>query len=190
MENKTLSLGDRYAEITVFAVTVIALLIGWMYKSGVENRSVPFEAKGVSAALPAGWMQSEGKDGDLVRVTDMNSGEFSTTYKIRYAEVPKDAAYDQFASAETRGLGQKLIAFRVLSQQQVMVNGAEAFEIKYAFVDSHPNASRQELPVVVLAVEYIFLKDGKAVTATYWASQSEYDAGLNLFQRFLTSIKY
>jgi hypothetical protein len=190
MENKPVSLGDRYAEIAVFAVTIIALLIGWMYKSSVENRSVPFEAKGVSAALPAGWMQATGKDGDLVRVTDMNSGEFSTTYKVRYAEVSKDVTHDQFASADVRTLAQDLIAFRVLSQQRVTVNGREAFEIQYVFVESNPNVVRQDLPVVVRGLEYIFIKDGKAVTVTYWASQAEYDASLGLFQRFLTSIKY
>jgi len=190
MENKTVSLGDRYAEITVFAITVIALVIGWFYKASVENRSVPFTSGSVSVALPVGWLKSEGKDGDLVRVTDMNSSGFATTYKVRYAKVAKDAAYDQFASADTRSLSQNLIAFRVLSQQLVKVNGQDAFEIKYAFVESNPNAARQDLPVVVRGLEYIFIKDGKAVTVTYWASESEYDAGVNLFQRFLTSVAY
>ncbi len=190
MENKTVSLGDRYAEIAVLALTIIALFIGWMYKSSVENRSVPFTSGSVSAALPAGWLQSEGKDGDLVRVTDMTSSGFATTYKVRYAEVSKDVTYDQFASADIRSLGQNLTAFRVLSQQQVTVNGKEAFEVKYAFVESNPNAARQELPVVVRGLEYVFIKDGKAVTVTYWASQSEYESDLNLFTRFLTSVKY
>jgi hypothetical protein len=190
MQTKNPSLGDRFAEITVVVVTVIALLVGWMFKSSVENRSVPFTSGAVSAALPTGWLESEGKDGDLVRVTDMSSSGFATTYKVKYAEVSKDVTYDQFASAETRGLGQNLIAFRVLNQQQVTVNGKEAFEISYVFVESNPNAARQELPVVVRGLEYIFIKDGKAVTVTYWASQSEYDAGLNLFKRFLTSVKY
>jgi hypothetical protein len=190
MENKNISLGDRYAEITVVALTAIALLVGWMFKSSVESRSVPFTSGAVSAVLPAGWLQSEGKDGDLVRVTDRTSSGFATTYKIRYAEVSKDVTYDQFASADTRSLGQNLIAFRVLSQQQATVNGQDAFELKYVFVESDPNAARQELPVVVQGLEYIFIKDGKAVAITYWASQAEYDAGLNLFQGFLTSIKY
>ena len=64
MQTKNLSLGDRFAEITVVVVTVIALLAGWMIKSSVENRSVPFNSGAVSAALPAGWLQSEGMDGD------------------------------------------------------------------------------------------------------------------------------
>ena len=66
MQTKNLSLGDRFAEITVVVVTIIALLAGWMFKSSVENRSVPFTSGAVSAALPSGWLQSEGMDGDLV----------------------------------------------------------------------------------------------------------------------------
>ena len=39
MENQKVSLGDRYAEITVVILTVIALIAGWFYKSSVENSS-------------------------------------------------------------------------------------------------------------------------------------------------------
>ena len=43
------SLGDRYAEISVILVTLLALALGWALKSAVEARSVPFEAAGIRA---------------------------------------------------------------------------------------------------------------------------------------------
>jgi hypothetical protein len=184
------SLGDRYAEITVVAVTVIALLIGWFYKSGVESRSVAFESGGVSAALPSAWIKSESQGNDLVTVTDQSSSGFPTTYSLRKSKVSNDVTYSLFASAETRSLSQDLIAFRVLSQQKVIVNGVNGFEIKYVFVESDPNAARQTLPAIVLGLEYIFLKDGQAVVVNYRADQAEYEAGLGLFHRFLSSVKY
>ena len=52
MVNRNISLGDRYAEISVVVVTVIALLVGWFYKSGVENRSISFNSGGITAAVP------------------------------------------------------------------------------------------------------------------------------------------
>ena len=187
---KTVSLGDRYAEITVVIVTVIALLAGWYYKTSVETRSVAFESGFISASLPAGWLKSETQGGDLVTVKDFTSSGFPTTFSIRQSQVSKDVTYNLFASAETRTLSQDLIAFRVLSQQKVIVNGAEAFEIKYVFVDSDPNAARQDLPAIVKGLEYIFIKDGQAVVVTYQADQADYEAGLGLFRRFLSSVKY
>ena len=58
MENKKISLGDRYAEITVIIVTIIALLAGWCYKSSVENSSIPFNVEGITAHARKGWLQS------------------------------------------------------------------------------------------------------------------------------------
>lgn len=186
----TISLGDRYAEISVFAVTVIALLAGWFYKTGVENRSVAFELGNVSAALPMGWLRSEGEGANVVSVTDQTSAGFPTTYLLKHSEVTDDVTYALFAAAETRSLGEDLIAFRVLSQQQVLVNGRGAFEIKYVFVESDPNVTRQEWPAVVQGVEYIFLNAGQAVVVTYEAEKTEYEPGLAHFRRFLSSVKY
>ena len=41
----------------LMAVTVLALLLGWALKSAVEARAVPFEAAGIAAEVPAGWLR-------------------------------------------------------------------------------------------------------------------------------------
>ena len=183
------SLGDRYAEITVVVVTVIALLTGWFYKSSVENRSVAFESDGVSAAVPDGWLQSQA-DGDIIRATDRASASFPTTYAISKLAVATEVTPVQAASFQTTDRSQQLTGFRVLDQQTVLVNGQEAYQVSYVFVDYNPNAIQADIPSVVRGVDYIFVKNGQAITVSYWADEHEYEVGLNLFNRFLSSVKF
>lgn len=183
------SLGDRYAEITVVTVTVIALLAGWFYKSGVESRSVAFESDGVSAAVPDGWIQSQA-EGDLIRATDRTSTGFATSYTISKLAVAADVTPVQAASFRTSDRSQQLTGFRVLDQQAVSVYGQEAYQVSYVFVESDPNLTRADIPSVVQGVDYTFVKDGQAITVSYWADEHEFEAGLNLFNRFLSSVKF
>jgi hypothetical protein len=190
MENKTLSLGDRYAEIAVFAITVIALVVGWFYKSGVENRSVPFEAKGISAQAPQGWLQAKVKGDEILRVTDTSSGGFGTTYVLRNIPVAADATASQVASRLILEHGQNFTAFRVLEQREVKIYGRNAYEVIYVFVESNPDLTYNQMPSIVRGVDYIFIKDKFAVTASFWAGEKNYDLDLGRFQRFVQSINY
>jgi hypothetical protein len=183
------SLGDRYAEITVVIVTAIALLAGWFYKSSVESRTVAFESDGVSAALPDGWLQSQA-EGSLIRATDRTSTGFATTYAISKLAIAADATPAQAASFQTLDRSQQLTGFRVLDQQTVLVNGQEAYQVSYVFVESDPNLIHADIPSVVLGMDYTFVKDGQAITVSYWSDEQEFEAGLNLFNRFLSSVKF
>jgi hypothetical protein len=190
MENKTLSLGDRYAELTVLALTVIALLIGWIYKSGVENRSVPFQAKGISAQAPQGWLQAKVTGDEILHTTDMSSSGFGTTYVLRKLPIAKDASPAQVANILVLEYSQTFTAFRVLEQREVTVYGRNAYEVTYVFVDTNPNMNFNHLPSIVRGADYIFINGETAVTASFRADQNNYELDLGRFQRFVQSIKY
>ena len=189
MANKTLSLGDRFAEVTVIAVAALALFAGWMFKSSVESRSVAFEAEGISAQAPSGWKQSQSGN-ELLRVTDLASSGFNTTYILYKKAFAADSTLESAASLWNLNRAQELTAHRVLSQQKVAVNGVEAYQIVYAYVESNPNMTHNELPSVVRGEDFIFMKDGQAVIVSYWAAADQYEVGLGAFHRFLTSVKY
>ncbi len=86
--------------------------------------------------------------------------------------------------------GQDLAAFRVLNQQAVTVDGREAYQVEYAYVESDPNVARADLPVVVRGLDTIFIDGEKAIIASYRASEAGYEGGLAAFYRFLHSIKF
>ena len=190
MENKNISLGDRYAEITVIIVTIIALLAGWFYKSGVENSSIPFNMEGITAQAPKGWVQSEPSGDELLRATDRSSNGFSTTYTLRKIPLAADASASQVSSLLTLKYGQDLLAFRLLDQQAVTVFNKTAYELSYVFVESNPNLTHKNIPSVVRGADYIFVNGNYAVVVSFWADEKNYDLDLNRFHLFLESVNY
>ncbi len=190
MTTSKLSLGDRYADIAVIVITLLALLAGWSYMGSVESRTLPFEGGGIRAAVPAGWIQSEPGGEILVQVRERASSGFQTEYTIAQQPLTVVGGINDVVSMLTIQYGQALTAFRVLNQQAVTVGGREAYEIEYAYVESDPNVSHADLPVVVRALDYIFLNGEKAVIVTYRASDAEYQGGLSAFLRFIHSIQY
>src|SRR5512138_2622706 len=119
----TASLGDRFAEITVVAITILALLIGWSLQSSVENRAFHFEAEGISAQAPTGWLQAETQGDEVLHITDLASSGFGTTYIVRKVPVASGSQASDVVTLLTLEHGQKLTAFRVLNQHEVTVYG-------------------------------------------------------------------
>jgi hypothetical protein len=190
LPSKTNSGSQKFADWAVTAVTIIALLVGWFYKNSVVNRSLPFTSAGITARTPSGWMVTSAQGNEILHVTDPLSTGFGTTYTLENIPVASDATMDQVASMLTLQRGQALTAFRILGQESVIVYNQEAYEIKYVYVESNPNLTHNEIPNIVMGLDYIFLKGDHAVVATYWAEEKAFDSDLGRFHQFLSSLKY
>jgi hypothetical protein len=188
--SKTLSLGDRFSDLVVIILTVVALLAGWVYKSSVENRSIAFKNGGLSAQTPQGWLTVEPGGNEILHVTDLSSSGFGTTYIVESFLIEKESTFAQAASLLTLDRGQKLTAYRVLDQKQVTVSGMQAYEISYVYVESNPNLTHNVYPNIVLGKDIIFLNGDHALVATYWAEKQSYENDLGRFQKFLGSLKF
>jgi hypothetical protein len=184
------SLGDRFADWAVVIVTVLALLLGWLFMDSVQSRTLPFDADGVKADIPAGWMQSEPQGDVLVQARQRASAGYQTTYIISKQLLNANGGQNEAVSLLTLKNGQELTAYRVLDQRVVTLDGREAYEVSYAYVEANPNVTHADLPVVVRGVDYIFFTGEGALIVTYRASESEYEGGLAGFHRFLGSIRY
>jgi hypothetical protein len=191
MDNKQGSLGDRFAEITVVLVTLIALTAGWFFKSSVENASVPFEAQGITAEAPKGWLQS-GAEGDiLLRSVDINSSGFGATYTIRQIAITSEATASEVASLLTLEHAQNLTAFRMLDQQEAKdSNGRDAYMINYVFVESNPDVTHADIPSVVRGKDLVYLNGDRAIVVSFQADENNYDLDLGRFYIFLESIQF
>lgn len=191
MDNKKGSLGDRFAEVTVVLVTLVALTAGWFFKSSVENASVPFEAEGITAEAPKGWLQA-GAEGDiLMRTVDINSSGFGAMYTIRQIAITSEATTSEVASLLTLEHAQNLTAFRMLDQQEVKdSNGRNAYIINYVFVESNPDVTHAEIPSVVRGKDIVYLNGERAVVVSFQADENNYDLDLGRFYIFLESIQF
>jgi hypothetical protein len=184
------SWGDRYAEISVILLTIIALALGWWLKTSVENRGLAFSNAGISAETPSGWLVSKASGEEVLHVTDRTSRGFGTTYTIEKKAVAADADIGQITGLLTLERGNNLTAYRVLKQQEVTVAGQQGAEIEYVYVESAANLTHAVLPAVVHGLDYVFVQNGKAVIVGYRADQSAYETDLGRFLRFLLSVKF
>ena len=191
MDNKQGSLGDRFAEITVVLVTLVALTAGWFFKSSVENAAVPFEAEGITAKAPKGWLQA-GAEGDiLLRTVDINSNGFGATYIVRQIAITSDATASEVASLLTLEHAQNLTAFRMLDQQEAKdINGRDAYMINYVFVESNPDVTHADIPSVVRGKDLVYLNGDRAIVVSFQADENNYDLDLGRFYIFLESIQF
>jgi hypothetical protein len=188
--NQLVSLGDRFSELAVIVVTVVALVLGTLLKTSVENRSLPFQGGGISAQTPAGWIVETPAANEVLRVSDRTTTGFGTTYIVEEEAVPSDSSAAQFAGLLTLRRGTDLTAYRVLDQQDVLVGGRQAVQIEYVFVASAANLAHAVLPSVVHGLDYVFVENGKAVIVTVNADQSLFEASRGRFNRFLVSVQF
>jgi hypothetical protein len=184
------SLGDRFAELSVILLTLVALALGWLLMSGVENRSQAFTSGNITAQTPAGWLALNPGGNEILHITDRTASGFGTTYLIQEEAVPTDAQAGQIVGLLTLERGNSLTSYRVLHQQEVLVQGRKAIQINYVYVESAANLTHAVIPAVVRGLDYVFVNGGKAVIVTYRADQSVYDTDLGRFYRFLVSVKY
>ncbi|MGZ6347291.1 MAG: hypothetical protein ACXWNC_06965 [Anaerolineales bacterium] len=190
LPSKTESTLHRLSDWAVIFVTLIAVLAGWLIKTGVQNRSVSFASSGISAQTPEGWLSSKVQGNEILHVTDPLSTGFGTTYTIENIPVATDITVDQVVSSLTLQRGQSMNSFRVLKQQAVTIAGRVAYEISYVYVESNPNLTHNEIPNIVQGLDYVFLNGDHAIVATFWADENEYASDLARFQLFLSSLKF
>lgn len=189
MSKRKISLGDQYAEISVIIVTIIALAVGWFYKSSIENASLPFEAQGITAETPKGWLQKS-SDNELLHTVDINSKGFGATYVIHTVAITSEATASEVATIVALDHAQDLLAFRVLDQRAVKVYGRDAFEISYVFVESNPDLTHHDIPSVVRGVDYVFLSGERAVVVSFQADEKNFEIDFGRFERFLQSLSF
>jgi hypothetical protein len=140
--------------------------------------------------MPAGWLSLNPSGNEVLHVTDRTVSAFGTTYLIQVETVPADAQPGQIVGLLTLERGNSLTAYRVLNQQEVLVQGRKAIQIDYVYVESAANLNHAVIPVVVHGLDYVFVNGGKVVIVTYRADQSVFDTDMARFTRFLVSVQY
>ena len=190
MNTNKVSLGDRYAEAAVVVVTILALLAGFLLKDNVTSRSLPFELAGIQAAAPAGWIQSAPEGDVILKVRERNTLAYQTNYAISNVLLSADSGQLEVVSLTNLQNAQTLNSFRVLDERTVTIGGREAYEVHYVFVESNPNVTHADLPVIVLGVDYYFNTADGAVVVSYRAAQANFENGLARFHLFLESVQF
>jgi hypothetical protein len=165
----------------VVAVTVLALLAGWVVRGAVENRSRLVEEGGVTAAVPAGWMVQEGFD--ELRLVTWNAPVPEERYSV--SVLPDAGAPIDAAAERNRQRAQLLGTYRLLEEMPVAIDGRESYRVSFAYVPT----GRPGLPTVVEGVDYYFQQDGAVTVMSLEAPEDRFARVLPRFLRFLASVE-
>lgn len=175
---------DRLSALIVGIVTLVALFLGGILKSSVENRSQLVERKGISASLPTSWVVEEGA-GNLVFVS-WDPFVPDVRYSISLETSGGAQSLAESAAQRSAILGKVLESFRVLDETPIIRRGREGYKVTYAFIDTNEPG----LPVVLQGVDYYFPIEGGAIIISLQAHERQYDEALLRFESFLDSVSY
>jgi len=175
---------DRRSVLAVTALTFLALLLGAVLKSSVENRSQRIERKGVTASVPANWVVEDGA-GDLIFaswdpfVPDIRYTVFLITNRGSHP-------LTEVSLERNLALGKGLEGFKVLEETPIIRRGREGYKVTYAFIDTN----QPGIPLVLQGVDYYFPAEGNAIIISLQAHERDYDEALLRFEAFLDSVSY
>src|SRR6185503_5829255 len=109
---------DRLSVLAVGTVTILALLLGAVLKSSVDNRSQHIEQKGVTASVPANWVVQEGA-GDLIFVS-WDPFVPDVRYAVFLVSNQGNHPLTEVSMEQNLALGKTLGAFRVLEETPII----------------------------------------------------------------------
>ena len=178
---------DRYAELLVIVVVVVALIVAWGVKAGAEARAVHIELEGFKASYGHNWIREQTSAPEILKISDPGSNSrFLTTIVVRKLENAADKQEVARALNQTRLREKELYQF--LEDETVQWRGRETHRNYFAYVHTTPDLLKPKLPVVVHGVDYVFAHGDMTYVITLTADEAVYDQALIEFERFLNSV--
>jgi hypothetical protein len=173
---------DQLSALIVAGIAILALLLGWALKTGVEYQTRPIQEAGITARIPDDWLVQYGA-GDLVFLT-RNPRSLNQQYRVTLLA----AAVDLAATAQQRSnqRAQLVPSFRVLTETPIVINGRDGYKVSYALVD----AEGSEMPVVIEGADYYFMAGDRVLVVSLESDADNFADSLPRFFRFMESVTY
>jgi hypothetical protein len=188
---RSVPLKGWWDEVLVVALVIVALLLGWAFKGWVLGQMVTFTSDdgAVSLSYPDRWLEQVDKE-TLVTARDVRAeGLFKPTISLRSREMDPEFPLTENELLATLALnrGAELTAYRVLSVDQGTLGGLEASKVTYAYVAEPAGGSQGSIPVVVQAIDWVVIHEGRAYILTLAAEADRFADEEGAFNSTLAS---
>jgi len=178
---------DRYAELLVVLVVVVALLFAWGIKAGAEARAVHIEIEGFEASYGHNWIREVSLSPEILKIVDPGSGgRFGTTITVSVLDDAGEAQDVARALNQERILKREL--YRSISLETVQLRKRDLLRNEFAYVYVSPDLLNPTVPVVVHGTDYILPQGDVTYVITCMADESVFDEAMVEFDRFLRSV--
>lgn len=179
---------DRYAELLVWVVVLVALLLGWGVKAGAEARAVHIQFDGLRVSYGHNWIREPVTPPDLLKISNPGAdARFKTTITVSAwpAESPESAA---------KALNQRRLQIHQLYQflggETISWRGQEAYRNQFAYVYVSPDLLRPRVPVVLHGMDHLFVYGDRLYVITVLSDESVYNEALVEWERLLNSLAF
>jgi hypothetical protein len=191
---RTVPLRGWLDEILVVALVVVALLLGWAVKGWVEGQTVAFTSDdgAVSLSYPDRWLEQADKEA-VVAASDVRAaGAFKPSFSLSTREMDPDypLTVSDLLVALSLDRAENLTAYRALSVDEGVVGGLEASKVTYAYVAEPTGGAQAGVPVVVGAVDWVVIHEGKAYILTFAAMADQFASEEGAFDSILASVDF
>jgi hypothetical protein len=178
---------DRYAELLVIVVVVVALLFAWGVKAGAEARAVHIEVKGFGASYGHNWIREVPKTPEILQIVDPGSGgRFATT--ITVSALKDTGGAEDVIQAVNQARMPKKELYQSLGMETVQLRERDLLRSEFAYVYVSPDLLNPTVPVVVHGVDYVLPQGDVTYVITCTADEDVFDEAMIELDRFLGSI--
>lgn len=171
----------------VSGIAVIALLVGWVIKTGEEGKTQPVAFRGVKAMAPEGWKVTQGLASSEMVFTARDVFSPVTAYIVSLVPSSADMVAKDIALSNSMNRAGVRNSYRVLDEADEHVYGKQAYTVHYAYVDA---SDTSEVPHVIEGKDYIFMTSPNALVVTLEEESARFENAKERFMKFLGSVDY
>lgn len=196
MATELRELGKTNSLIATILITAVAVLVGLLYRDGIEARVKPYtDAAGVTIRYPAWWtLNTDDAASGILSARDSEAGSFATTLELQSIGVDPTAnddaaiaqAYAQLSVNRGQNLG-SLKVFDLATGSEHAVKGLPGGQGSYVFVSRPGTFLQESLPAVVLGDDTFVRKGGRVFVFSLQATEANRPQALKKYQAFINS---
>lgn len=164
--------------VAVVVVTAIALILGLLLRTSVQQDTKRVDQGGVTVDVPTSWIVLPGVGDSLLAAYDPRDPNLR--YGVAALASPAATSLDTAAASRIRDRRQLLDGFTLVDEGAAALGSIATYRVRYAFVDK----SSGGVPTVIEADEYYFTAGARILVATLEAPRDKIAAALPAFERF------
>jgi hypothetical protein len=204
----------RQGNLPALILPVVLLALGWGARTRLARKTVAFSWRGIELARPAGWTvaerSAEPAEGDTVVLMDLlGPGRIKPRVTLRIAPLPAMAPSEDSgapaASAPAAPAAEMIVAAPVIAEalanrlplyysmgeRPVQIGGLPATRVDSAFAFT-PRAipgRKGDIPVVMRAIDLVFLRGSDALSVQVAAPIEDFEAQRPTLEAIVASLR-
>lgn len=172
--------------VLVAAVTLVALLLGWILMNAILSRTVQVGQNEVTASVPAGWSVKYGLQNEEMVFSTYDRLDPNHRYAVYTRPAVPGGTVTDVASTRILEYGLNMSGYQLLTQSPSQVNGVEGYRVEFAYVKTGGSGL---LPVVIHGVDYYVPQGPRVLVISMEDESGHFSGGLDAFTNFLVSVR-